>query len=124
LLERLRPIFHDRLSIEVQRHALRPEEERNQALFELARSSGLPLLATNGVRYAREDEKRLYDVLTCLRLGTRLDSAGALLDGERQRHLKGAGEMAELWSDHPEAVEATLDLARALDFTLADLGYR
>ena len=32
--------------------------------------------------------------------------------------------MAELWSDHPEAVEATLDLARALDFTLADLGYR
>ena len=124
LLERLRAIFHDRLSIEVQRHALRSEEERNQALFELARSSNLPLLATNGVRYAREDEKRLYDVLTCLRLGTRLDSAGALLDGERQRHLKGAGEMAELWSDHPEAVEATLDLARALDFTLADLGYR
>ena len=37
LLERLRAIFHDRLSIEVQRHALRSEEERNQALFELAR---------------------------------------------------------------------------------------
>ncbi|HEX2463968.1 MAG TPA: PHP domain-containing protein, partial [Thermoanaerobaculia bacterium] len=124
LLERLRAIFHDRLSIEVQRHALRFEEERNQALFELARGSNLPLLATNGVRYGREDEKRLYDVLTCLRLGARLDSAGALLDGERQRHLKGAGEMAELWSDHPEAVEATLELARSLDFTLADLGYR
>jgi error-prone DNA polymerase len=124
LLERLRSIFHDRLSIEVQRHALRCEEERNQALVELARSSRLPLLATNGVRYAREDDKRLYDVLTCLRLGTRLDSAGALLDGERQRHLKGAGEMAELWSDHPAAVEATLDLAHSLDFTLADLGYR
>ena len=55
LLDRLRAIFHDRLSIEVQRHALRSEEELNQALFDLARGSNLPLLATNGVRYARED---------------------------------------------------------------------
>ncbi len=95
LLERLRgDLPRSPLRSKLQRHALRPEEERNQALFELARSSDLPLLATNGVRYAREDEKRLYDVLTCIRLGTRLDSAGALLDGERQRHLKGAGEMA------------------------------
>ena len=124
LLDRLGAIFAGRLSIEVQRHALRSEEELNQALFDLARGSNLPLLATNGVRYAREDGKRLYDVLTCLRLGARLDGAGALLDRERQRHLKGAGEMAELWSDHPVAIEATLDLARSLDFTLADLGYR
>ncbi|HVS16387.1 MAG TPA: error-prone DNA polymerase, partial [Thermoanaerobaculia bacterium] len=33
-------------------------------------------------------------------------------------------EMAEIFRDCPGAVEATLDLARALDFTLADLGYR
>ncbi|HVR28966.1 MAG TPA: error-prone DNA polymerase [Thermoanaerobaculia bacterium] len=124
LLERLRGLFPDRLGVELQRHALRSEEERNQALGDLARSLRLPLLATNGVRYARADDKRLHDVLTCIRLGAKLDSAGALLDAERQRHLKGAGEMAERFRDCPEAVEATLDLARGLDFTLADLGYR
>ena len=124
LLQRLTDLFTDRLSIEVQRHSLRVEEERNKALVDLAHSLRLPLLATNGVRYAQESDKNLFDILTCLRHHTKLDEAGALLHLERQRHFKGAASMAELFRDCPEAVEHSLELAHDLDFTLADLGYR
>jgi len=124
LLERLAGLFPGRLHLELQRHRLRDEEHRNQALVDLARRLRLPLLATNGVRYARAEDKPLHDVLTAIRHHKTLDTAGRLLAAHRERHLKSAGEMARLFADLPQALAASAELAVSLDFTLADLGYR
>ncbi|MEM7356667.1 MAG: error-prone DNA polymerase, partial [Acidobacteriota bacterium] len=124
VLERLLSTFHGRLHVELQRHHLRDEEHRNQALVELARRLRIPLVATGGVRYARRQEKPLHDVLTCLRHYTHLDEAGRHLDTHREGHLKSAAEMAELFRDMPWALEESQALAEQLDFTLAGLGYR
>ncbi len=124
LLERLAHLFNRRLHVELQRHRLREEEHRNQALVDLARKLRLPLLATNGVRYANPEDKPLHDVLTAIRHHTTLDAAGRLLAAHRERHLKSAAEMARLFADLPEALTAGAELSEALDFTLADLGYR
>jgi error-prone DNA polymerase len=123
-LERLASLFPGRLHVELQRHRLREEEHRNQALVDLARRLRLPLLATNGVRYARPEDKPLHDVLTAIRHRTTLDDAGRLLAAHRERHLKSAGEMAQLFPDFPHAVAASAELAETLDFSLADFGYR
>ena len=123
-LDRVRATFGGRLHVEIQRHHRREEEHRNRALVDLARRLKLPLVATNGVRYARRDEKPLHDVLTCIRHHTDLDRAGSRLAAHRERHLKSAAEMARLFADLPEAVTAAGELAARLDFTLADLGYR
>jgi error-prone DNA polymerase len=124
VMGRLAGIFPGRLHVEVQRHRLREEEHRNRALIDLAGGMRLPLVATNGVRYARAADKPLQDVLTAIRCHTTLDAAGRLLDCHRERHLKGAAEMGLLFADLPEAIAATGELAGRLDFTLADLGYR
>jgi error-prone DNA polymerase len=124
MLERLSHLFGGRLHVELQRHRLRDEEHRNQALVDLARRLRLPLLATNGVRYANPEDKPLHDVLTAIRHHTTLDAAGRLLASHRERHLKSAAEMARLFADLPEALAAGAELAGRLDFTLADLGYR
>ncbi|MGA7616400.1 MAG: error-prone DNA polymerase [Thermoanaerobaculia bacterium] len=120
----LQSLFPGRLHVELQRHHRRDEEHRNQALLELARSLRLPIVATNGVRYARPVDKELHDVLTCIRHGTNLDTAGRLLAAHRERHVRSAAEMSDLFADLPEALDATVALASRLDFTLADLGYR
>ncbi len=124
VLEQLAATFDGRLHVELQRHRLRDEEHRNQALLALAQRLRLPLVATNGVRYARRRDKPLHDVFTCLRHGTHLDIAGRQLAMERERHLKSATEMAELFADLPAALDESLRLAEACSFTLADLGYR
>jgi len=124
MLERLASLFAGRVHVELQRHRLRDEEHRNRALIDLARRLRLPLLATNGVRYARTEDKPLHDVLTAIRHHTTLDAAGSLLAAHRERHLKSPAEMARLFADLPEAVTHSAELAGRLDFTLADLGYR
>ncbi len=124
LLDRLAAHFPGRTHVELQRHRFREEEARNAALLDLARSLRLPVVATNGVRYARERDKDLWDVLTCIRSHTTVDGAGRLLEAGSERHLKGPAEMAALFADVPGAVEGAADLADRLDFTLKDLGYR
>ncbi|HUJ12303.1 MAG TPA: error-prone DNA polymerase [Thermoanaerobaculia bacterium] len=117
-------IFKNRTHIELQRHSIREEEHHNQRLIALARRLKLPLVATNGVRYARAEDKPLHDVLTCIREGQHVDNAGRLLGVNRQRHIKGADEMLALFRDIPRAVSNAWELSERLDFTLANLGYQ
>jgi error-prone DNA polymerase len=124
LLERLAAMFPGRVHVELQRHRLRGEEHVNRALLDLSRAMRLPAVATNGVRYARREDKELLDALSCIRLHTHLDAAGARLHANRERHLKGAAEMQRLFADFPSALAASAALAGRLSFTLADLGYR
>ena len=124
LVAELAATFEGRVHVELQRHRLRDEEHLNQAMVDLARELKLPIVATNGVRYARAQDKALYDVLTSIRHHTQLDAAGRRLAAHRERHFKSASEMAELFADLPAVLEAGVALAEQLGFTLADLGYR
>ncbi len=110
--------------VELQRHRRREQEIANQRRIDCARHLRLPLLATNGVRYAKPEGKSLFDALTCLHHKRTLDDAGRLLDANAERHLKSPREMERLFGDLPEAIRNTRMLAERLDFTLQDLGYR
>ena len=124
-LQQLREIYGpDRVYIELQRHFDRRQEAVNQALIELSRHLHLPLVATNGVRYARTQDRPLLDILTCIRHKTTLDKAGRLLNRNAECHLKTPTQMEQLFADLPEALAHTVELSQRLNFTLEDLGYR
>ncbi|MCM3879893.1 MAG: error-prone DNA polymerase [Vicinamibacterales bacterium] len=110
--------------VELQRHLLRDEEAGNRALVDLAGTFHVPIIATNGVRFADPLERPLFDVLTCIHHRTTLASAGKKLARNAERYLKPPEEMARLFSDLPGAVAATEALAERLEYTMADLGYR
>ena len=124
-VQRLIRIFgRESVFIEVQRHLVRGEERRNRVLFDLASSTSLPLLATNGVTHSMPEGREVLDVFTCIRHHTHLDAAGPLLSINGERYLKSGAQMAALFADHPEAISNTVRLAERLQFTLADLGYQ
>jgi error-prone DNA polymerase len=124
VLERLLSVFsRDRLYVELQRHYEREEEWRNQAAIRLARSMQLPIVATNGVKYATRAERPLLDVFTSIRHGRTLQKAGRLLARNNERHLRSAGEMLRLFADLPEAIAATHEISTRLTFSLDNLGY-
>ncbi len=108
---------------EMQRHLIRGEEIGNERVKELARRWKLPLIATNGVRYAYPQKRALMDVLTCTRHKTNVAEAGRLLEQNAEHYLKPSAAMRRLFSTTPEAIENALELSDRLQFTLADLGY-
>src|SRR5437667_264763 len=109
--------------VELQRHCHVVEERRNQAAVRIGETLGLPLLATNGVRYATAPEREILDVFTCIRNHCKLETAGRLLERNDERHLRSTEEMVQLFSDLPQAIHNTLELSARLEYTLADLGY-
>src|SRR5262249_26275179 len=111
------------LYAQLQRHMDREQEACNQAIVEKARSLRIPLLATNGVAYARAEERQILDVLTCIRNHVTIDAAGRLLARNSERRMKSPAEMSRLFADLPDAIANTRELSARLDFTLADLGY-
>jgi error-prone DNA polymerase len=124
-LERLIHLFGEKnVFVELQRHYRRDQEERNQALIELAANMNMPLLATNGVTQEIPERRPLQDVLTALHYKTTLSEAGKLLSINTERHMKSSAEMARLFQDVPEAVANSVELADRLRFTLKDLGYQ
>ena len=109
--------------VELQRHGEREEEWRNQAALRIASSLHLPVIATNGVRYARAHDREVLDIFTSTRNHTDLDHAGRLLSLNSQRHLRPATNMAQLFRDISGAVECTVELSSRLHFELSHLGY-
>ena len=109
--------------VELQRHFLRGEDRINKALIDLASKFRLPLLATNGVQYAKPYGRQVLDVFTCIREHTHLDLAGKLLTQNAERHLKGDAEMRAIFRDLPDAITNSERLAERLEFSLENIGY-
>src|SRR6516225_3012578 len=114
---------HENVIVELQRQFIRGEERMNRELIDLARAHRLPLVATNGVQYARPYGREVLDVFTCIREHMHLDAAGKLLTQNAERHLKSDREMRAIFADLPEAIENTSRLAERLTFSLENIGY-
>ncbi len=124
-LDRLVGIFgRGNVYAELQRHLRRSEEARNEWLRGQAATLGLSLLATNAPRLADRGQRPLLDALTCIRHHTTLDRAGRLLVDNSERYLRRSRDMERLFTDCPEAVANSGELAIRLAFTLKHLGYR
>ncbi len=120
---RLRDAAHGRLWLALTaaygRHMRRDFARR----LDLARETGLPLIAVNDVFMHAPERRELADALACIREGKTLDAAGRLLGLNAERHLKSPQEMARLFSDAPDVVAETVRFLDRIDFSLDQLAY-
>jgi error-prone DNA polymerase len=90
----------------------------------LAHTLGLPLLATNDVHYHVSSRRPLHDVLTAIREGGTVQTAGFKLFPNGERYLKPVEEMGRLFRDEPHALTRTLELLEmTAGFSLDELRY-
>jgi DNA polymerase-3 subunit alpha len=109
-LMRLHRIFNGSLYVELQRHGLKSEEEIEPQLIALAYDLGIPLVATNEVYFASPDDYEAHDALICIAEG-RMVTEDNRRRVSRDHYFKSADEMAALFSDLPEALESTVEIA-------------
>jgi error-prone DNA polymerase len=99
------------------------DRRRLTRLKAMAKRTGATLLAVNDVLYHEAGQRDLQDVLTCIREGVTLETAGRRLEENAERRLKPPREMARLFADAPEAVAETQNMLARVRFDLEDLRY-
>ncbi|MDZ4333920.1 MAG: DNA polymerase III subunit alpha, partial [Pseudomonas sp.] len=105
-------VFPERFYLEVQRTNRVNDEEHLHAAVALADKVGAPLVATNDVRFIKQDDFAAHETRVCIGEGRSLDDPRRLRTYSDQQYLKSPEEMAELFSDLPEALENTIEIAK------------
>ena len=103
-----REIFsEDRLYVELTNHREPGDFARCKKLYQLASQLGLECVATNSVRYAKQENATLYDVLRCIEHKVTLDKSNAIRPKNHQRFLKSPHAMGRLFAEIPDAIKNT-----------------
>jgi DNA polymerase-3 subunit alpha len=113
----------ERFYIEIQDHGIKDQVETNRSLIPLARSLGLPIVATNDVHYCDEGDSPAQEVLICVQTNTSLNDPKRLKSESNQLYLKGPEEMARVFGEIPEALSNTIRIAEMCSLDLGFKGY-
>ncbi|HKV63202.1 MAG TPA: DNA polymerase III subunit alpha [Candidatus Acidoferrum sp.] len=113
----LKEIFGDRLYIEVQR--LSPGDGRTLREAErLGHELGIPLVATNNVYFLKPEEHLHHRAVNAIRTGGLLTTVTSPEITTAEAWFKPAAEMQKLFPDHPELLQATLEIAERCNLQL------
>ncbi len=104
--------------VELTSHDLPTDDERNDALCELALSTGTAVIATSNAHYAAPPAARLAQALAAVRARRSLDEMDGWLAASGAAYLRSGAEMAYRLRRYPGVREAVIELATecALDF--------
>ncbi|MGE3993388.1 DNA polymerase III subunit alpha [Pseudorhodoplanes sp.] len=108
---RLRDLFGDRLYVELQRHGTAEEGATEPHLIDIAYAQSLPLVAANEPFFATADDYESHDALICIAEG-RLLAETDRRQLTPQHYFKSRAEMDALFSDLPEAIASTVEIAQ------------
>src|SRR5882757_9422498 len=111
-------LFGDRFYIELQRLG-RPEEEGYiAAAVSLASRRGVPVVATNDVRFLTADDFESHEARVCIHDGALLADSGRQRRYTQQQYLRTPQEMAALFADVPEALANSVCIAQRCSLVL------
>ena len=112
-------LFGEDYYLEIQRHQTdRPgadqsvykrQQEVNPVILELARKTGVKVIATNDVHFVSEDHAEAHDRLICLSTGKKVNDEDRMRY-TKQEWLKSPEEMMQIFQDVPEALSNTQEI--------------
>ena len=107
----------DNYFLEVQNHGLEIEDKIRGKVLELARRSGIPVVATNDCHYLNPEDRDAQDVLLCIQTGKTVTDA-VRMKATANLHIRSAEEMKQAFADAPEAVRNTVAVAERCNVQL------
>ncbi len=123
-LPSLKDAFGGALFALAARHRRADEVRAEEKLRTAAARFAIPVVAANEVLYHSPARRDLQDVLTCIRHGVTLATAGRRLRPNDGHALLPPFAFAELFADDPAAIRRTLEIAERCTFSMSDLRYR
>ena len=118
-------IFRENFFIEIQRTGKANEKEYNDSVLKLASKKGIPVVATNNVRFLNAvdpdvspSDFEAHEARVCIQRGETLDDPRRPKNYSEEQFLRSKEEMIELFSDVPEALINTVRIASKCNIDL------
>jgi error-prone DNA polymerase len=124
ILHRHRTAFGDRAYLALTLLRRPGDAVRLRLLEDMAQTAGLRAVVTGDVLYHHQDRRILQDVVTCIREGCTIESAGFRRERSVDRQLREPEEMQRLFRRHPEALARSLEIMERCRFSLDELRYQ
>ncbi|MGJ8581232.1 MAG: DNA polymerase III subunit alpha, partial [Psychromonas sp.] len=110
--------FPDRYYLELIRTNRVDEENYLHLALDLAAEQQLPVVATNEVVFADKALFDAHDIRVCINQGYALGDEKRPKDYSPEQYLRSEEEMCELFSDIPEALQNSVEIAKRCNVTL------
>ena len=104
--------------LEIQDHGIPDQRIANRGILEVAKRTGLPIVATNDVHYLKAEHAEAHEVLLCLQTQTVMSDPKRMRYSSDQFFMKSGEEMQALFPDHPNALSNTVEIAERCNVEL------
>ena len=118
IVKKWQELFPDRLYLEILRTGRPSEEDHLHASIALAQNTGLPVVASNDVHFLKQADFDAHEARVCINEGRVLSDNRRPKRFSNNQYLRTSEEMTELFSDIPEALENTLEIAKRCNVEL------
>ncbi len=122
-------LFGDDYYLEIQRHktdlprsdrrVFERQQQVNPVILELAKKTGVKVIATNDVHFVLREHAEAHDRLICLNTGKKLNDEDRM-HYTKQEWLKSPDEMQEIFQDVPEALSNTQEIVNKVEYYSID----
>ena len=118
LVENWSSLFPERFYVELQRTSREQELTCEHDLLSLAAAAGVPVVATNDVRFLAREEFDAHEVRVCITEGRTLADPRRPRNYSEEQYLKTSEDMSALFEGLPQALENSLEIAKRCNLDL------
>jgi DNA polymerase-3 subunit alpha len=105
--------------LELMQHQVPEQQAVLEGVREVARRTGIPLVATNDIHYVHAEDAEAQDVMVCIQSGKTIETQDRLkMIDHPELYLKTAEQMAAIFPDDAEALANTVRIAEMVDIKL------
>ena len=109
--QRYKELFGDDFYLEIMRHGIGDQHRIDKQIIQLGQELGIKVVATNDTHYTNPEDADAHEAFMCIAMNKLYDDPNRLRHSVHEFYVKSPEEMAQLFADIPEAIEATQEIA-------------
>ena len=109
--------------LEIMDHGIEAQKKVDRTLTELSQKTGIPLVATNDCHYFKKEDAFAHDVLLCIGTGKVVSESNRMRYASEEFYYKSPQEMEKLFSEVPQALHSTIEIASTVIWKLNSTGF-
>ena len=104
-------IFGDDFYLEIMRHGIGDQHYVDDQIIKISQETGIKIVATNDTHYTEQKDADAHEAFMCIAMNNLYDDPNRLRHSVHEFYLKSPQQIAKLYADIPEAIEATQEIA-------------